>query len=130
VRRISYPAVFLATVILLIQILVDTGQALAQAPSKTDSAKPATPALSGVPTEKEIADAKAKGFVWTNPTTKVYHKGGEFYGKTKNGKFMSEADAIRQYYRPSPDAMKKADASKALPPPPAKTAAAAQSKKK
>ena len=59
------------------------------------------------PSEGEIAMAKAKGLVWTNPTTKVYHKGGEFYGKTTSGKFMTEADAIKQYYRPSPDVMKK-----------------------
>jgi hypothetical protein len=32
--------------------------------------------------------------VWVNLNTKVYHKSGDKeYGATKNGKFMTEADA-------------------------------------
>jgi competence protein ComEA len=35
-----------------------------------------------------------KGMVWVNLDSKVYHKeGSRWYGKTKSGKFMSEADA-------------------------------------
>jgi hypothetical protein len=36
--------------------------------------------------------------VWVNTDTGVYHKGGRWYGKTKSGKFMSEADAIKAGY--------------------------------
>jgi hypothetical protein len=42
------------------------------------------------------------GMVWINPDTKVYHKEGDrWYGKTKNGKYMSLADAEKAGYRPA-----------------------------
>jgi len=37
--------------------------------------------------------------VWVNTTTKVYHKDGEFYGKTKKGKFMAEDEAKKAGFR-------------------------------
>ena len=41
-----------------------------------------------------------KGMVWVNLKTGVYHREGDrWYGKTKNGKFMSEADAQKAGYR-------------------------------
>jgi hypothetical protein len=40
--------------------------------------------------------------VWVSMNTHVYHKeGSRFYGKTKNGKYMSEADAIKAGNRPA-----------------------------
>jgi hypothetical protein len=79
------------------------GMAQAPAAKTTDQGKngstkktvEATPA----PTERDIADAKAKGMVWVNTNTKVYHKDGEFYGKTKKGKFMAEDDAKKAGFR-------------------------------
>jgi hypothetical protein len=41
-----------------------------------------------------------KGMVWVNLRTKVFHREGDrWYGKTKHGKFMSEADAVKEGYR-------------------------------
>jgi Helix-hairpin-helix motif len=41
-----------------------------------------------------------KGMVWVNLNTRVYHREGDrWYGKTKNGKFMSESDAQKAGYR-------------------------------
>ena len=42
----------------------------------------------------------SKGMVWVNLETKVFHREGDrWYGRTKRGKYMSEADANRQGYR-------------------------------
>ncbi len=43
-----------------------------------------------------------KGMVWVNLESKAYHKeDSRWYGTTKNGKFMSEADAIKEGYHAS-----------------------------
>lgn len=61
------------------------------------------------PSAQEIADAKAKGLVWVNLGTGVYHKDGEFYGNTKRGKFMTEDEATKANYHlaKEPGASKK-----------------------
>lgn len=42
------------------------------------------------------------GLVWVNTATKVFHRAGSrWYGKTKAGKCMTEADAVKAGYRES-----------------------------
>ncbi len=64
-----------------------------QTTAKATTAK-TTKSAPAAPTAKDISDATARGDVWLNLNTKVYHKSGDKnYGTTKNGKFMKEADA-------------------------------------
>jgi hypothetical protein len=80
--------------------------AIAPLPAKaqTSSGNPTAQATtttkaSSAPSAQEIAAAKASGKVWVNTETRVYHKGGRWYGKTKAGKFMTEADAKAAGYK-------------------------------
>jgi len=67
----------------------------APAPSRTESAKPIPS-----PTATAPAQGGGNGQVWVNLDSKIYHhQGDRFYGKTKNGKYMNEQDAIRAGYR-------------------------------
>lgn len=81
-------------------LLALSGNAWAQTPSKgATQTKATTSATTAAPTDQEISDAKAKGLVWVNTSSKVYHKEGQYYGKTKRGKFMTEADAQKAGYK-------------------------------
>ena len=75
---------------------LQTGSHKAQVSSA--SASPST--KTAVP-DADIAAAKAAGKVWVNLETGVYHKSGRWYGRTKNGRFMTEAEAKKAGYRES-----------------------------
>lgn len=76
----------------------------AATPAATVPAKPAPPPASTMPADKGMAKtapvAGAKpGDVWVNSSSKVYHcPTDKYFGTTKAGSYMSEAEALKQGY--------------------------------
>jgi hypothetical protein len=74
----------------------------------TKATKAVKEALPPAPTEQEIGAAQAKGLVWVNTNTKVYHTSGAFYGKTKHGKFMTKDEADKAGFKAAKEPVTKA----------------------
>ena len=76
-------------------------------------AKTSTPvaAKAPEPTKSSSIQAQvppAKGMVWVNTKSGVFHyEGDRWYGKTKEGKFMTEADALKAGYHGSKEGAAK-----------------------
>jgi hypothetical protein len=73
--------------------------------NSTAAASPAAAAPAAATAKGASAQTAAKapapggghGLVWVNSETHVYHKeGSRFYGTTKKGKYMTEAEAIKE----------------------------------
>jgi hypothetical protein len=92
------------------QAAQSTGQtdtaAKPNAQKKATGDTPATAAPAAAPAKaapaRQTPPANSNGMVWVNTDSGVYHKpGSRYYGKTKQGKYMSEADAIKAGYHAS-----------------------------
>jgi len=71
----------------------------APAPAPAAAPKAAKPAKATA-TETAPQTPPSPGMVWVNTDTKVFHREGDkWYGNTKHGKWMTEADAVKAGYR-------------------------------
>jgi len=94
-------------------IINKIGPAVTVGAAPAATAKPTPPPAPAQTKTKEAASKKsktaeastpfqpppAKGMVWVNLDTKVFHKEGDrWYGKTKHGQYMTESDALKAGY--------------------------------
>jgi competence protein ComEA len=71
----------------------------AQAPASQPASQPAPAAAAKSSAAPASQGSPGPGMVWVNLPTGVYHySGSQFYGKTKSGKYMPEADAVKAGY--------------------------------
>ncbi|HSP94601.1 MAG TPA: helix-hairpin-helix domain-containing protein [Thermoanaerobaculia bacterium] len=80
--------------------------AAAARPAPAEPSRAEQPASKPAPASQAQATSQpappVKGMVWVNTETKVFHREGDkWYGNTKHGKYMTEADALKAGYRES-----------------------------
>lgn len=71
-------------------------------PLPTPTTTPKSASTSSPANYKPATPPPSPGMVWVNTSTKVFHRPGtRWYGNTKTGKYMTEADAVKAGYRES-----------------------------
>jgi competence protein ComEA len=113
VADLSHAGVSRSTIDKISGLVVASGGRSA-GPAQTSASNP--PAASGASTSRSTSSSSSgassemapyqapprAGMVWVNTATKVYHfEGDPWYGRTKEGKYMTEQEAIAAGYRAS-----------------------------
>jgi cytoskeletal protein RodZ len=66
-------------------------------PKSSVNASPSAAPVTGSAATATPAPGGGRGLVWVNTETHIYHReGSRLYGTTKKGKYVSEADAIKE----------------------------------
>ena len=94
----------------MVKVSTPVAKATPAAPQASSPAA-AAPATGAKTTKYSPAATAAPGggagMVWVNTDTKVFHRQGDrWYGRTKDGKYLSEADALKAGYRESKEKVK------------------------
>jgi len=111
VDELSKAGLSASTIKKIAPLVTVSGGAPVASPKATPAAAQPKPATPSQPVPAPTASATSPtasqgtpgpGMVWVNTDSGVYHKEGtRYYGKTKNGKYISEADAVKAGYRPA-----------------------------
>jgi len=112
--KAGVPAKTIEKISPLVTVSARAAAPAASAPPPAPASKPAAaPPKASSSSSSTAASAPAqappvKGMVWVNTETKVFHREGDkWYGNTKHGKYMNEADALKAGYRESKEHLKK-----------------------
>jgi DNA uptake protein ComE-like DNA-binding protein len=77
-----------------------SGNSAGVEPTRPATAPATAPRTAPSPSNVQAQTPPSPGMVWVNLETKIFHRQGDpWYGKTKKGQFMTEADALKAGYR-------------------------------